>query len=437
MANLSTQERPRGIHDLPLFCSLLAVAMLVSAHVLYSDHTTKTTFDMTFCFGPAIRGLIEQHRLGYPDGVFGWWTYARRMPMIPVFGALVSSISTRFAVFFAIKNLLCWSVWIYALLRLRRRHHIGDYWILLAAALVILVPFNGSIASHAEFEEGYLVAMLGLAFVLLLSAAETLDYACIGLLVALIYLTKSSMPLVCGVIVSWAAVDGWKRCRFRALLPALGLALAALGWGTYVYANTGVFAFGADESSWNGWNFLKGNNPNAVVLYPRIPLDSQDDAVNGPYPKGGGLYPLTPMHNEWELSHAQFATGRQFVHDHPNMVLQMDRKKVWVACCDVLEAPERIPGQTRPLVIVSNIIDHTLVAVCLLWMVLRAWKRRFSAAEALFLLLIPAYLASYLFGGVYIRHMVPIYSLASMVLAIQLAGSIAGTSNQEAELTPE
>jgi hypothetical protein len=116
MANLSTQERPRGIHDLPLFCSLLAVAMLVSAHVLYSDHTTKTTFDMTFCFGPAIRGLIEQHRLGYPDGVFGWWTYARRMPMIPVFGALVSSISTRFAVFFAIKNLLCWSVWIYALL---------------------------------------------------------------------------------------------------------------------------------------------------------------------------------------------------------------------------------------------------------------------------------------------------------------------------------
>jgi hypothetical protein len=70
-------------------------------------------------------------------------------------------------------------------------------------------------------------------------------------------------------------------------------------------------------------------------------------------------------------------------------------------------------------------------------MVLRAWKRRFSAAEALFLLLIPAYLASYLFGWVYIRHMVPIYSLASMVLAIQLAGSIAGTSNQEAELTPE
>ena len=398
-----------------LFGLMLVAAMGVSVLLYRSGNgIVKTTPEMGFGMGPAARGLLVQHRLGYPDVTYGWWTYARRMPVIPVFAALVSEVSDRFVVYFLLKNLICWTAWIYALLRLRKHYGISDAWILLAAAIVILVPYNGDVVNRAEVEEGYLVAMLGLLFALLLTAKRTIDFFGIGVLVALIYLTKSSMPLVCGVAVAWTAVMEWRNSRVRALLPAMGLVLAVVSWGGYIYATTGVFAFGSDESSWNGWNYYKGNNPYALGLYPRVILDSLDE--------GTALTPPGPMHNEWELSHAQLALGRKFVHEHPDMVWKMDLKKFYVACCDLKDAPERVPGHTRPLAVLSNLIDHVAVAVCLVWMLLRARKRALSRAEVLVLLLIGAYMVPYVAGWVYMRHMVPIYSLIAMVLAIQSTG---------------
>jgi hypothetical protein len=398
-----------------LFGLMLVAAMGVSVLLYRSGNgIVKTTTEMGFGMGPAARGLLEQHRLGYPDVTYGWWTYARRMPVIPVFAALVSEVSDRFVVYFLLKNLICWTAWIYALLRLRKHYGISDVWILLAAAIVILVPYNGDVVNRAEVEEGYLVAMLGLLFALLLTAKRTIDFLGIGLLVALIYLTKSSMPLVCGVAVVWAAVMEWKKNRIRALLPAMGLVLAVVSWGGYIYAMTGVFAFGSDESSWNGWNYFKANNPYALALYPRITLDSLDE--------GSALTPPGPMHNEWELSHAQLTLGRKFVHDHPDMVWKMDLKKLYVACCDLKDAPERVPGHTRPLAVLSNLVDHLAVAVCLAWMGVSVRQRRISSAEVLVLLLIAAYMVAYVAGWLYMRHLVPVYSLIAMTLAIQSTG---------------
>ncbi len=387
--------------------------MLVSATVLRTyDSSARTIFDVGFGFGSAMQGLVMQHRMGYPDPFFGYWAYALRMPAIPVFGALVSLLSRSFAVFYTIKNVVCWGLWIYALLRIRRHFGIADRWIWLAASLVILLPYNGNIISRVEVEEAYLVALLCLAFALLLTVAGWVDYLGLALLVGILYLTKSSMPLLCGVIVAWAACTGWKRYRFAALLPALGLALAVVGWGAYIYANTGVVAFGVHESSMNGLNFVKSNNSYALALYPRVTLDVLDLSALGMYPK---------KDDEWSLSNAQLAMGVRFDHEHPDMVLRMDRKKLWVACCDLFESPEKIPGKIRPLVVVSNLVDHLSMAVSLLWMGLRLRRRRLVSAEVLFLLLNAAYLTPYLGGFLYMRHMVPLYSLAAMVLAIQSA----------------
>ena len=206
----------------------------------------------------------------------------------------------------------------------------------------------------------------------------------------------------------------WKNSRVRAALPAMGLVLAILSWGGYVYAMTGVFAFGTDESSWNGWNYFKANNPYALALYPRITLDSLDE--------GTALIPPGTMHSEWELSHAQLALGRKFVHEHLDMVWEMDLKKLYVACCDLKDAPEWIPGHTRPLALLSNLVDHLAVAICLVWMGVRARQCRISRAEVLGLLLIAAYMVPYVAGWIYMRHMVPVYSLIAMVLAIQSTG---------------
>ncbi len=86
----------------------------------------------------------------------------------------------------------------------------------------------------------------------------------------------------------------------------------------------------------------------------------------------------------------------------------MDLKKLYVACCDLKEAPERTPGRTRPLVVISNLINHLAVIICVVWMAMRLRAGMTSRAEVLVLLLILAYMVPYLAGWVYMRHMVPI-----------------------------
>jgi hypothetical protein len=93
-----------------------------------------------------------------------------------------------------------------------------------------------------------------------------------------------------------------------------------------------------------------------------------------------------------------------------------------VASCDPKDAPEWIPGHTRPLALLSNLVDHLAVAICLVWMGVRVRQRRISSAEVLGLLLIAAYMVPYVAGWIYMRHMVPVYSLIAMVLAIQSTG---------------
>jgi len=297
---------------------------------------------------------------------------------------------------------------------LRRHYSIPDKWVLLTAAVVLLVPYNANIASHAEIEEGYLVAMLGLLYALLLTAGKTFDFFKIGALIALIYLTKSSMVLICLASVMWvAAVE--RKSFVRATLPAIGLGVAVLAWGGYVFAMTGMFAIGANESSWNGWNYYKGNNPYVLAMYPRVPLDTLDD--------NDLLIPPGTMLNEWQLSKAQFEAGRRFVNHYPSAVLQLDLRKLYVICCDLRESPERVQGRTRPLVAASNLMNHLVMAGSIVLMGRRAWKRSMGRAEMLSIVLIAAYFPPYFAGWVYMRHLVPIYCLMSMVLGIMLTKS--------------
>jgi hypothetical protein len=99
----------------------------------------------------------------------------------------------------------------------------------------------------------------------------------------------------------------------------------------------------------------------------------------------------------------------------------MDLKKVFVACCDAKESPEKTEGHTRIAIVLSNVVSHATLACVFLLATVNLLRRRVSQAEVLAVLFTCAYLLPYFAGFLYMRHMVPIYGVMNVVLAIQLA----------------
>ncbi len=99
----------------------------------------------------------------------------------------------------------------------------------------------------------------------------------------------------------------------------------------------------------------------------------------------------------------------------------MDMKKLWVACCDFGEAPQTIVGHTRKSVIVSNAVNHVLLACVFAVALWNIGHRNSKDAEQLIIVLTLAYLLPYFGGFLYMRHMVPVYGLGALVFTIQFA----------------
>ncbi len=367
-------------------------------------------------FGPVIRGIVQQHRFGSVNPAYGWWCYAGRLPVIPLLAAASYALSPSISSFLILKNLVFWPLWIFAFVRIQRSYRISHQWALVTTGILLLAPYNLSIASKVEVEEGFLFALLALAFALLLTLEGPYSALALGVTLAAIYLTKSSMLFVCLAAAVWLGFKHRKQSVARIAIPLSCLVLAIVAWGSFVYAKTGVFAVGSQASSWNGWNFYKGNNPLAYGLYPRVILDVLDVT-----PEVHDLLPRVPVHNEWELNNAQLALGKLYLRDHPGSTAKMDLKKLYTACCDIGESPETVPGHPRRGVMLSNLVSHLALALVSLVALSNLIRRQASEAEILALLLAAAYMLPYFGGFLYMRHMVPVYGLMAIVAMVQVA----------------
>jgi hypothetical protein len=400
-----------------LFYASLPILLIVSIWAAHQRLTPgESLFGIRYGFGPVIKSIVQQHRFGSLNETYGWWSYAGRMPVIPFFAAASYWISSKAIVFLVLKNIVCWSLWLCALLRLRSFYKIQDKWLLAPVLLLLLAPYNLSIAGQVEIEEGFLFSLVALLFSLLLTVRGPRGAVALGAVMAAIYLTKSSMLTLCIAAVVWIVIMYRKRNPSLIVVPLVMTSLAVLGWAVYIHSVSGVFAVGADASSWNGWNFYKGNNPYAYYLYPRVNLDVLDKADYA-----HKLLPFVPVHSEWELSHAQLALGEQYVRDHRDVLFRMDLKKLYVACCDLGEAPQLSPDRPRLGVVISNIVNHLTLACVVAFALVNIARRRVGDAEILAVVLSVSYVLPYFAGFLYGRHMVPIYGLMALTAAVQLS----------------
>jgi len=414
----------------PALALVIAASLVARKSVSMAD-SGNSVFGLAYGFGPAVYNLFKLHRFGLIDPDHHWWAFALRMPFIPWFLEMLTAVSTNLTFQFLAKNILFYSIFLFALARLAAQYRIsyrGQLGIVLA---VLLIPFNALTGCRLEVEEGYLFPLMLVLYILLLIEKSKADYIWCGLVTAAIYLTKSSVGLLCLVAVLWVIFADFRRYRsfkFRSTLPLIALLIAIVAWGSYVKVRTGRFAVGADESSWNGENFYKSNNRYVLELYPYKTLDTLEHT--GRLPVSG------TVHDEWELNDAQRSLGMQFIHEHPGDVLRMDLRKARVLFFEIRESPGPVRGKDRITVMISNAIDHILFALFLGFAVLDLWKGRLAEYTVLALVITVTYLTPYFAGFLYQRHLVPLFGVVVIALCLRLMrNGMRGPRRAESDLS--
>ena len=403
-----------------LFALLYLLHTLLASWVVYAerDRELASVYDLYFGFGPLTENVAREGRYAarytesasIPDGIV--WR-AHRMPLVPLFLAATAQLSTSVLAAYFIKNLLFAApLWLALYLVYSRTPRVPRWARAGLFAFALSMPPLLNAAYPLDVEEGYAISLIALltAGLLFLPAAVLRTHTRrslwlslgVGVLLALLYLSKSSLLVLS---LALAGLYGLKARRLRAgVLPVAVLGVAILGWGLFTLSATGRFA---TSSSWDGWNFYKGNNPHAFELYPPYDLDVLDQQ--------GWTRPSTPSQDEWIISAHYFERGWDYVREHPGKAASLVLRRAFVLLLEVRNSPT-LPGEARiasklqALAVGYMVVFRVLFLACLVaatGLLIRGSSANRFAALA-FLALLAAYCAPYAVGFAYERHVMPL-----------------------------
>ena len=378
-------------------------------YILYRGNAPEL-FDVYFGFGDLAQSLVNGD--GYVS-TNRFWT-AHRMPLIPYFLWMASTISTKTIVVLIIKNLLLYPLTILALIYLAKSlKTVSSWFVWLIPLYLALFPHFIMYTSMLDAEEGFLIHFLvilfvcGLFFDRLSLNDKPLVLFALALLTALLFLTKSSMFLVS---IVFCVAFYLKSGRKWMVLSTFGLVLlgGVLLWGVSNQLNSGRFTI---SSSWNGKNLYKGNNVEFDTYYPRRNLDLLE--VSGSIPPAETIY-----EDEWAADAAYSDQAIAFIVENPSAVARSILVKSYIFFVEIRKVPyEPSSGAIGWVTAAGFLFFRLLFWGSVVWGSYVICRNRFSRLKRLdvftinlliFLALIGAYAAPYMAGFAYSRHIAPI-----------------------------
>lgn len=405
----------------------VAVVAVVSVFLIGYRTPYDTIFEMPAGFGPRIEAIVRFGHYhvdagGYPD-------YTGRLPFLPHLYALLWQITGSVPAMLLAKNLLFGGMLaaLYALYC--RRAAVPTA--VAAAGLVMLfaIPFNAFTMLSLGYEEALLGFLVPSILALAVIERTHWDRILLAGLLAVTYLTKSSAFLFCAVFaVALLIAPGGVAMRQRALplraAPLIAVLLAAMAWGGYSAVKTGTFAVASTSSSTNGWNLWKGNNPLFAELYPDRHLDALAADARAAAPA---------FTSEWEAHRYYSGLARDFVRANPGRALRNTGRKLAVALVGIRDfefnrnRPAKVAVHTASMLANRGLL-FAAAGLSLAWLMGRAATPLRRRAGGFFLLMAATYIAPYLVGFAYARHIVPVFVSAVFVVILAARPDGAGGS---------
>jgi hypothetical protein len=253
---------------------------------------------------------------------------------------------------------------------------------------------------NMQVEEGYSFCLLAYATAVLLFGVEKQQQglrpaALFALSVVGLYLTKSSMVLVCAffVIVYYWRVHS-QQLRMTVLLLVI---CGPLGWGLYSLHATGRFTLG---TSLDGINLHKGNNAEFMERYPPTDdgsLDRYDAQLSD------GRY----FSNEWDLNDYHMRASLAYMKAHPADDMRGDLRKVNVFFFSLHKIGSgRYTGLPGLAAAVSMLLFRLLLWSACLLAIYALWRGPIGLRKAAIVYagVVLAVAAPYIVGFAFTRH---------------------------------
>jgi hypothetical protein len=450
VASAMTSDRRRQFFLFALLLVAIAGALGVYQGLKYRSFLARiweippanvTLYDTDYWMGELVESISERGRYYacYTDvrsaqlATTGVCFSAHRMPVVTFFMVAVAKVFNNVLFLVTLKavlvmSLLCVAIWMVA--------SQAENWRPLAIALAVVFlanPSNCLIMLGPVSEESVLVAQMALAAAILFgegttpASMSTRRLLCLGLLVALMPMTKSSSfapALVISLLVALYA----RRDKLAALLPIAMLAVSLTAWGTFTYRASGHFAFGSTLSSLNGYNLHHGYNPHYGEVAPRYNLDLP--VIRGQITRD------VDVRDEWEFNRYFADRAMKFVRENPGTAAWYLVIKTYVAVFKLTPEYQPYSGQDgfflpKHFIITIGLTLNRLIlwlalaasgAVC--WTALRGtgWRSFFTNGEVFCAVTLIAvtlsFLSPFIIAFASVRNLTPVFYFVAPYLAL-------------------
>ena len=395
----------------PALCVIAALMMTIR-----QGHS-PSVYSLTNFLGPVAYSVATQHNL---DVTIDDLPFARpvvfhsaRMPLPPVFLAAANAAAGgRMWLVFVLKT-ITFLIPLALAMHLASEHASRKALAHFLLILPFFVPNFLLQTTSMQFEEGFYYGMLGLAVAILLFFRELSGrwVALFGLMLALLFLSKSSLRFACAVMLLLGCYR-MKRWTGRVLLASF-VVLVAISWGLYQRHESGRFTLG---SALDYMNFHKGNNPYFLSHYP--PADNgyidQYDWM---------LSPPRFFSSEWAYGDYHMKAAKAFLRNHPGEALRADTIKFWVFWFSLRDIGTGHFHDAFTKIDPANMLLMRLLMLSAVAAALYSLRRSETRTEAVLTLAIFAAVCTpYIAGFVLTRHASVLIYPSALALVRFLAG---------------
>ncbi len=189
-----------------------------------------------------------------------------RLPFLPFIVFIANIFSSKLVFLIIFKNLIFFSIIFLTVYKFSKEKNYKIFNMLILLLIFFYNPFNLKIITNFVYADFIIAVLMPILFLITISKFR-FKYYYLGIILFLLYLTKSNMFIICVTLAIYFLLIEKKK------LPILLVLISIIAWGSFGLIKTNKFAFGSSSMSTNSHGLSLSLNKDFHKYYPLISVD--------------------------------------------------------------------------------------------------------------------------------------------------------------------